>query len=317
MRALHPRLPMFARLTRSLVTVLLFGLFVAPFRVQAQTTLTSLTIELWPEFDRPSVLVLITGELAPDTPLPATVILQIPAEPFAVAERSPDGSLLNAEYVTANVSNEVAVTLTLQQPVFRLEYYDAALNMSGDARQYNFQWLAPIAANAASIRVQTPAQASSMQVQPNFSGAAMGEYGLNYYTAQLGAISVGQALTAQVSYAKTGSALTVDEINLAQPQAAPANVITPTASQDYTLWIVGGVILTSVLLIGGAVWFSRRERPAPAPAKHHRARKPTPNISKFRSANGATAQRFCTQCGQALTSVDRFCRHCGVPVKTS
>jgi hypothetical protein len=290
----------------------------APLAVTAQTSLASLEIQLWPEFDKPSVLVLITGELAADTPLPATVTLQIPAEPFAVAERAPDSSLFNAEYVTASVGSEVAVTLTLQQPVFRLEYYDATLNFSGEARQYNFQWLAPVAANTASIRVQTPAQATGMQVQPSFGAASLGEYGLNYYTAQLGAISVGQALTAQVSYSKSGSALTVDEINVAQPEAAPASVITPTAAQDYTLWIVSGIILASVGLIAGAVWFSRRERPAPAPAKHHRARKPTPNVSKIRSANGATAhQQFCTQCGQPLNATDRFCRHCGVPVKAS
>lgn len=307
---------MFARLTRPLVTALLLGLLVVPFPVQAQTTLTSLAIELWPEFDRPNVLVLITGELAPATPLPATLTLQIPAEPFAVAERAPDGSLLNAEYVTANVGNEVAVTLTLQQPTFRLEYYDATLNLSGDARQYNFQWLAPVAANTASIRVQTPAQASGMQVLPNFSGAAVGEYGLNYYSAQLGAISVGQALTAQVSYSKSGSTLTVDEINVAQPQAAPAAVVAPTATPDYTLWIVGGVILVSVGLIVGAVWFSRHPSSTiRMPAKHQRSRKPAPSVSKVHSANGATAQRFCTQCGQALTPADRFCRHCGVPVK--
>lgn len=42
------------------------------------TTIDSLTIEFWPDYDRASVLVLLTGALPADTTLPATVTLPIP-----------------------------------------------------------------------------------------------------------------------------------------------------------------------------------------------------------------------------------------------
>jgi len=60
------------------------------------TAIDSLTVELWPDYDRASVLVLLTGALPADTTLPATVTLPIPetAQLHAVARiDSSDGQM--------------------------------------------------------------------------------------------------------------------------------------------------------------------------------------------------------------------------------
>lgn len=314
----RPRTPMYARFATSLVVLLLVSLFAgrAPAHAQNTLTLDSLEVELWPEFDLPQVLVLVNGTLPADAPLPATVTLNLPAEPFAVAERATDGRLFNAEYVTATVGSETAVTLTLQQPAFRLEYYDATLTRTGDTRQYTFQWTATLPARSASIRVQSPPGAAELQLQPNFGPAAPGEYGLNYYTTELGAVAAGQTLTAQVSYTKPDTTLTIEQVN-AEPQPAPINITAPPPTVDYTPWIIGAVTVAGLGVLGGGVaWFWRSQSTARAPAKHHRSRKANVASTAVHSANGVnTAPRFCTQCGQSLASSDRFCRQCGTPVQ--
>ena len=57
-------------------------------RAQTEPRLSLLDIAVWPEFDRPLVLVIIQAELSADTTLPAPLTLRIPAiagQPYAVA----------------------------------------------------------------------------------------------------------------------------------------------------------------------------------------------------------------------------------------
>ena len=43
------------------------------------TAIDSLAVEIWPDYDRASVLVLLTGTLLADAKLPASITLPIPA----------------------------------------------------------------------------------------------------------------------------------------------------------------------------------------------------------------------------------------------
>ena len=91
----------------------LFYLAVPPAaRAQAPVTLEHLNVELWPEFDRPSaVLVLLEATLTAGTPLPATVELPMPAAagiPHAVAKQGTDGQLYVADF-TREVKGDAAL----------------------------------------------------------------------------------------------------------------------------------------------------------------------------------------------------------------
>ena len=109
------------------LTIVLFFLFslAATSGVAAQTTagqLTTLAVELWPDYDRPAVLVLLTAELPAGTALPATVTIPLPGEADvnAVARFDDTGAMLSdVDYTTS------AGQLTLTTPAnrFRVEYY--------------------------------------------------------------------------------------------------------------------------------------------------------------------------------------------------
>ena len=71
---------------------------------QAQTavTLQALDVELWPDYDESAVLVLLTGTLAANTPLPVTVTLPLPeGTDFNVVARITDDNVMTDQGITA------------------------------------------------------------------------------------------------------------------------------------------------------------------------------------------------------------------------
>ena len=67
---------------RRLVFALLFGFLVlpSPAGAQAGPKLESITVELWSEFDQPSMLVISEFVVSEETQLPASVTMRFPIE---------------------------------------------------------------------------------------------------------------------------------------------------------------------------------------------------------------------------------------------
>lgn len=293
------------------------ALLLAGLRVHAQeaVTLDALQIQLWPEFDRPAMLVILSGTLGPDVSLPTSLSVRIPAgagQPHAVATRDAGGNLLNAPFTTQSAGDALVVTIALNGDNFHLEYYDPTLVISGDAREYTFQWTSDYPVQAANVWVQQPVGAQDLSLEPQFSPAGLGEFGLNYYSSALGSLAAGQRVTVRLTYAKSDASLSADAVGA---QSLPlAASVEPTASAPPSPWLIGGLIAGAVLLVGGAGWYLwayRQERGEGRPAPVRRGRR-APSGEQQPSASRAG---YCTQCGQALQTGDVFCRNCGARVR--
>lgn len=74
----------------------------ASFSAQAQgeLRLSSVSVDVWPEYDQPAVLVIYHISMPANTTLPVILNLRIPAqaEAYAVATSDPVNGLLNAPY---------------------------------------------------------------------------------------------------------------------------------------------------------------------------------------------------------------------------
>lgn len=299
-----------------LIALLALGLLIAPFPARAQTglSLDALQIDLWPEFDQPSMLVILDGRLAAGVPLPAPITVRIPAAagaPLAVATRDAAGTLLNADFTTAAQGDWIAVTLTTPTPGFRIEYYDPALKTTGAARAYQLNWISDYAVTAARVRVQQPVGATGLTGTPAIASLGSGEYNLTYYGADLGALTPGQAVSFSLTYTKGDTGLSAAVVSPPEFSATPDLPAPPASSPGLNLWALGAGVGGAALIGGGVYWYLQSRRaPAEEPPKRRRRKKAAGPASPPTSEN-----RFCHACGHALTAGDVFCRNCGARVR--
>ena len=278
----------------SLLLVLTLAGFVDTASAQEDISLETLTIQVWPEYDQPSALVFYIGEVAAGTTLPATLRFQLPPGAALNAAAYVDEQTGNLLTAVSAVDGNV-VTMTSPSGSFHIEFYDPGLKVNGEQRTYSLMWQGDYPVAQLTLEVEQPVGARDMAVEPAGGSWTTSASGLQAYVANQGALQAGQQATVSLSYAKTGSELTVDSLS----PTLPGNVGQPASTPPGNTGQVIGLILLSVILLlvigGTAFYFLRRRR-------------------ETTQASPAAGKRFCTQCGQAISARDRFCRHCGAKV---
>ncbi|MEE8390932.1 MAG: hypothetical protein V3S14_09090, partial [Anaerolineae bacterium] len=120
----------------------------------------TLSISLWPEFDRPDVLVIYRGELSTDTELPAQLTFRIPGyveSMHAVAARQ-DDALFNVDPASiewTRAGDEAWLSFPTALPGIHLEYYDPViLSKQGQTRQITYTLFVPYDIGTALFEIQ-------------------------------------------------------------------------------------------------------------------------------------------------------------------
>lgn len=265
--------------------------------VQSAPRLASLEIDIWPDYDRPAALVILKAELAADVKLPAAISLRIPASsggPAAVAyadEGKP--GLFNLDH--ERTSADGFITLRFQAPrrYIHIEFYDPILK-TGAGHSYGYVWPGDIAVERVSVRLQEPAGASAIAVEPDLGTGIDGPDGLLYRKRTLGAVEAGARLPIEVRYTKRDSRTSADIMGVKSTPPAPQAASDP--NPRLPPWVFGLVSLTlvSLVAVGISLWWHRRT-----------------SVPVAREHNG----RFCSRCGTGVASSDRFCAACGTRVR--
>ncbi len=303
----HPVFPL--RLHLSVLLSLVLRLWLPAWEpavsAQSAVSLSTLQVSLWPEYDQPATLVILDGTLASAVALPADLMVRIPARagrPHAVAVSGPGEQLLTAAYTTQTAGDDIMVMFQTQSLGFRVEYYDPALTIANDARQFAFDWQADMPIAATAVRVQEPVGARDLTGEPALTALGASGDGLNYFQADLGPLQPGERAALRFSYSKTGSALTVAVLGggaVSNDPGQPVPQPIGPAAPDTRPLLFAGVALALTLGVAGAVAYRRSAKAARPVRAARRAR-------AVRRAAG-----FCTQCGQGRVAGDRFCRNCG------
>ena len=306
-------------MVRRTIVLLLIAAWLIPLTVQAQTDvkLSSLEVDLWPEYDRPNLLVIYKAVVSPEVTLPVGLTFRIPvnAEVNAIAVRQLDGNaLLNAVYDRQASGEWAQVTFTASSPQVQIEYYDPGLQREGQQRRFEYHWPGDYAVDALVIQVQQPAGASEMRISPSLGSGLQGGDGFTYYTADVGSLTAGNTFKISLEYQKQDEGLSVENL-----EVRPSSPVTSQTSgwlnwQQYLPWIVG--VLGVLLIAGGGLWYwqSGRER---APAEVRRRRRSPPLSSAEADATpGPGGAIYCHQCGKRASPGDRFCRSCGSRLRT-
>ena len=314
--------------TVALAVALFFLVTVTGF-AQTSADVTKLVVELWPEYDRPEVLVIHRVELNEEIPLPAQVSFNFPGyidDLHAVAYKE-DGNLLSVAPADITLQNNGDV-LQLSFPAIshelHFEYYDPQiLTVRNDARLLEYGYMADYAIADADFRVQEPNDSEEFNLSPRATNTHTGMNGQFFQIIETGEMSPGDAFGLTASYMRSAAGPAVAPQQ--QPAPPPVQVITedspaveiPSTSSALGYILIGGGVL---LLIGvGGYWLytSRSKktetRRPPATSKPARRKKPqaTPPPVQKSAPEEEPSGGYCYQCGTALRADASFCHVCG------
>ncbi len=292
-----------------LLFVLLLWLIASPSTADAQggIKLKSIRIELWSEYDQPSMLVIHEFTVDQSTALPAQVTLRFPKDSNlnAVAYLDNTGKLIDAEYTgPAEQGNWQTVTLKVTSYApYRIEYYQS-LTRSGNQRSFSFRWFGDYAVDEFTVTMQIPADSTNIAADPEFTSTATSEDGLSLVgTVTRNGLKMGQANDFKIQYDRESDAVAKQSNSVNIQPAAPINANTEgRVSIDNLPWIIGGFGLA---LIGMALFFYFRSTQTPE-RKLRRRRRVAVNTEE-----SAEEQAYCHECGARAHAGDRFCRTCG------
>lgn len=289
-----------------LVFTLLLILIIFPSTAGAQggTKLDSMHIELWSEFDQPSMLVINQFVVSPDTPLPAAITMRFPkdANLVAVAVES-KGELFNQKF-TGPVEQGNWQTITLNVETYephRVEYYQP-LTRDGNKRKFKYQWFGDYYVKEFTVAMLVPKDSTELITSPVLQETVQSADGLGISgTLTKNELKMGKSFQFNLEYQRTSEALMKpDEANQVQP-VEPVGENTPGRVSIANLpLIIGGFGLALILIALFAYWRSTRTSET------------KPNRRRRRKAEGdGDVQAYCHECGARANAGDRFCRTCG------
>lgn len=294
-----------------LLSLLLFALLpVASSMAQSTASaIETLTVDLWPDYDKAAVLVLLTGTLPDDTSLPATVTVPLPeTADFNVVARidASDGTMKDDIDFTQNPGE---VTFTTPDLRFRVEFY-MPYTANDSQRSFNFTWLADVLVNDLLVKVQQPTAAASLLTEPASLDVITDSDGFSYHILPSQPVPAGQPYSVRVDYTMTSSQLSAQRSSPSIADASTTGFTPADSSPESELpWPAIAVAAVGVLAIIAATWQIATTRATARP------RKPRPLRATKQPASASASAGYCHICGQPLQAGDKFCRECGTAVK--
>lgn len=290
-----------------LSVVLLLTFLMLPTRVGAENEvkLKSVNIELWPEYDQPSMLVIHQFVVDESVVLPVDVQVRFPenANLTAVATAS-DGPMVNIDYKGPEIQGSwQTVTLNIQTYApYRIEYYQP-LTRDGNKRAFSFRWFGDYQVDIFNVAVQYPADSTNVITDPPFASTNPTSDGLNLIgiTSPFG-LKMGQSYNFTIEYQRDSESVTKPQNSANVQPSQPVSADTEgRVSIDNLPYIIGGFGLA---LIGLALFFYWRSTQMPEKKSRQRRRSDSEPPDDEQAA-------YCHECGTRINSGDRFCRTCG------
>ena len=306
--------------------VIIFSFAFTGASVHAQTPLEidQLQVDIWPEFDRPEVLVIYHIIISANSTLPAQISIHIPRaanSPYNVAMKDVDGMLYNLQYDQAVEGDWLKISFTAASTELQVEYYDPGLTIDGTTHQYVYQWPGDYRVLNMNLRIQQPFNANGMQLTNGalkIGSSALGDDGLTYYSVPIdGTIEAGTTFDVPFSYTKPDTVLSssqapVQPVKTSTGNASLGSNLTPA---NETLLI--GLAVGAVLILVGLIWYLNQRRLMVSAAMTNNRRRHI-NSPKPRNddpvSTGDTI--YCHKCGKRATTQDAFCRSCGARLRT-
>jgi hypothetical protein len=292
---------------------LLLGLLIFPSTASAQNgiKLDAIRVDLWPEYDKPTMLVISHFAVSRDTALPATITLRFPKEGNLVAVAVEKSSGPFDKNFTGPIVQGNWQTITINvdtYDAYRIEYYQP-LTRDGNKRQFKYQWFGDYAVNEFTVAVLLPADSTDLVTSPALQGTSTTENGKAISGAIIkNDLKMGNSFQFDLAYQRTSDALTApDQAGQVQP-SEPVGANTPGRVSITNLpWIIGGFGVALIAIALFSYWRSTQSgEPKPQRRRHRQAQTQAEKVE-----GESQGEIYCHECGTRAHPGDRFCRTCG------
>jgi hypothetical protein len=285
--------------------------FPAAVTAQAPVTFSKIVINIWPEYDRPGVLVFYQITLSSQTNLPATLTMRIPktaGKPFNVAMKDIDGRLDSLQSNSVVEGDWTKVTFTTPVPEIQLEYYDPAINNTGSVHNYKYTWPGDFDINSVVLVVQQPVAAENFQIEPAMGTGRTNTDGFTYFESVVGELKSGIPFSIKLKYDKTGSDLSAPSQSVNPVEPVSTSTLGWQTLNEVLPYVLAGLGFALILAGGYWYWRSGKNLTLAFRIRH------LPTRSK--ETDGESVGIFCHRCGRKAVSGDVFCRSCGTKLRT-
>jgi hypothetical protein len=277
-------------------------------------------IDIWPEYDQPSTLVIYRISFTSLTNFPAKVSFRIPTSagnPYSVTMKDLDGLLYDLEYSVIPDGGWNRIEFITSSPDIQLEFYDPIKQDANGAHTYSYQGISDYPINDLKIIIQRPRYSSSMNLFPDLgAGEINPKDGLLYYTSDVGSVSMNTTINLALSYQKSNDQLSSGSLSVSAVNPLPEknngwnNFVTMMQAvwENQTLLSAGLLILAGILLLLVVILLSVHKRKLILISDGETKEAP----QKKRTVNSSTIiEVYCHVCGKRARPGDLYCRVCG------
>jgi hypothetical protein len=291
-----------------LLLLSLWIILLVPVSVQAEGKLhfSLVTVDIWPEYDRPAVLMIYHITLAPDTVLPASLSLRVPsdAEINAVAVVDESGNLINTPYDSTIQVPWSVISINTTSPQLQVEYY-IALVKEGTTRHIVFNWPGDYAVEKMEVNFLRPFGAESPSISFQPVDTSPGQDGLTNYRIEATDLLPDKSFALTIDYQRQTDALSISSLPV-QAVSTPGPDTPGHVSMTGILpWVLAAIGL--LLIVAGVVGFVTWQRGGQLvkPVKRR----------GYHLEDGEEKIIYCQQCGKRAQPGDVFCRSCGTRLR--
>ena len=258
------------------------------------TTIDSLVIDFWPDYDKASVLVMLTGTLPNDTKLPVSITLPIPqtAQLNAVARMtSKDGQMIDD--ISSSIDPAGKLTFITPDLRFRVEYY-FPYTVNNDQRSFDYTWIADLSVDKFQLKIQQPLSAGFLSTVPGTENVVKVGDGFDYHTYPVRSVPGGQPFSVHVEYQMTTAKLSVESLPQQNNSLQTSEIADRSTLGSGISWPIVAIAIGGLMILIVLVWQIASRR----------------SLSGKRNV-GQSKGKFCPHCGQPVSEEDNFCPGCG------
>jgi hypothetical protein len=271
-------------------------------RAQTGLHLSLVSVDIWPEYDRPAVLVIYRITLAPETRLPADLVLHIPSNAVvnAVAIKDAAAGLVNTPYTITLDGQWSVVAFSTSSPQVQIEYYEPLIK-DGSTRRIEFEWVGDHTVDKLEVNFLQPLGAENVQISSIPGTSFPDQDVLSDYQIQTGDLAQGQSFSMIIIYERQTDDLSISSLPVEAASTPGPDTPGRVSATGIIPWVMG--VMGIFLIFSGIAWFAawqKSDRMTTASRMH------MPHNN-----SGENKALFCPRCGKRAQPEDLFCRECG------